>query len=718
MTSSIENQRDDGTGASAWLGRVLAGRYRLDAVLGVGGSGMLFSAQHVRSGRDVAVKLLRDGRDSTLARLRFEREGRAVALSRHPHVVELIDSGEAECGTPFLVMEWLRGRSLHAVIVADGPLTGARMFEWLAPVLGALSHAHAQGVLHRDIKPANLFVLDSPHGGRPTSLKLLDFGVAKLADAASLTGPGRVLGTGGFMSPEQLRGDELSPASDVWSLGVVMFVCLTGALPFSEEQMGSGTAPTPRAVQLTCPDARAFMPVIERALEWSPRARYPSAAALAHALLAVAARQGMPIDDSPDPIGLPEWPRWREALEQVRVTITHAHVGPAVSPSASPAASPEVLAYESPLPAAESGMRAALPQSGTTLLDRFELLGPLGSGAMGTVLEARDSATGEVVALKVLHRLEPSAIYRLKKEFRALCRIVHPNLIALHELFSDAHGRFFFTMERLHGRPLVDFVRSGPAHAACDHDRLRSAFSQLATGVRHLHELGTLHRDLKPSNVLVESDGRVVIVDFGLAHPFRDRSAAQTEHDFLGTPAYAAPEQIDPAKTGTESDFYAVGVMLYEALTGAWPFQGNSHQIMLSKAQHDPLPPSQHTSQPVPEDLERICMQLLSRDLETRREGAAALSTLTIGSSARVFADTGRCAVRGADSMSSNDCMPGSIARAKERSPRSSSRAPRAWARLRSLKSSSRKRAQVGKRWSCAAAATRRRPCTTKRSMA
>ncbi|MCA9691836.1 MAG: protein kinase [Myxococcales bacterium] len=280
---------------------------------------------------------------------------------------------------------------------------------------------------------------------------------------------------------------------------------------------------------------------------------------------------------------------------------------------------------------------------------RFLIRKKLGAGSMGIVYEAVDRERDEVVALKTLILAESADLYRFKREFRALADIDHPNLVSLHELFVD-DDRSFFTMERIRGvnflryvRPDDDLDASDTTLAASDTGtqegeelvvdpdvvkpppepnapipegrggprigRLRTALRGLCEGVAALHMNGKIHRDLKPSNVMVEEGGRVVILDFGLA---ADRIQDSLADGLTGTAAYMAPEQADNSAHTPASDWYAVGVMLYEALTGRRPHTGPLLHVLMDKQRIDP-PAPQTLVEGLPEDLCDLCMRLLSR---------------------------------------------------------------------------------------------------------
>lgn len=217
---------------------------------------------------------------------------------------------------------------------------------------------------------------------------------------------------------------------------------------------------------------------------------------------------------------------------------------------------------------------AATQPIGTSLASgRFSIVRRLGAGGMGVVYEAFDRERNARVALKTVHELDSSSLYQLKNEFRALADVAHPCLVGLHELFAEGDS-WYFTMDLVDGVPFDAWVRSQAA--GVDAPRLRASLRQLSAAVGAIHAAGKLHRDLKPSNVLVTPDGRVVVLDFGLAV---DRELGGVGHTIAdehvcGTPAYMAPEQAAGALASAASDFYAIGVMLFEALTGRLPFEG------------------------------------------------------------------------------------------------------------------------------------------------
>jgi len=216
------------------IGAVLAGRYRLDAVLGSGGMATVYACHDTQLDRDVAVKVLQDAiaTDEEL-RARFDREAKVLAALSHPHVVSLLDFG-VDDGTPFLVMELLEGRSLGEVLRDAPRLPWDRAVRLITQIVGAVSYAHSQGFLHRDLKPDNVFLTELESLG--DHARVLDFGFAKLTapgdDERKLTATDRVFGTPRYLAPEQLTGNDVDARADLYAIGVLFFQMLAGRRPF------------------------------------------------------------------------------------------------------------------------------------------------------------------------------------------------------------------------------------------------------------------------------------------------------------------------------------------------------------------------------------------------------------------------------------------------------------------------------------------------------
>ena len=309
--------------------------------------------------------------------------------------------------------------------------------------------------------------------------------------------------------------------------------------------------------------------------------------------------------------------------------------------------------------------------------DRFEVRRRLGHGGMGVVYEVLDRERGAAVALKTLHNLDARALYRFKAEFRSLADVAHPNLVRLGELFGDG-STWYFTMELIHGEDFLTWVRGGtrgPAAAAgtvdtavataprvprpprlaadaravteppplppppplpaasrasppgYDERRLRAAARQLAEGIAAVHAAQKVHRDIKPTNVMVTPAGRVVLLDFGLATDADRPDRLDSGLSVVGTATYMAPEQAHASAVGPEADWYALGCMLYEALTGRPPFGGTALEMLVHKQSYEPAPPRSIVPD-VPPDLDALCVALLRRAPRDRPPAAEILERL------------------------------------------------------------------------------------------
>jgi hypothetical protein len=274
------------------------------------------------------------------------------------------------------------------------------------------------------------------------------------------------------------------------------------------------------------------------------------------------------------------------------------------------------------------GLRSMLPLGASLSGGRLSLLRRIGEGGMGVVYEAFDAERRTRVALKTLNRMDADSVYRLKNEFRSLANVVHPNLVQLHELFAE-DGVWFFTMELVHGERFDQWVRPGHPEGSLDQNRLRIALPQLLAAIATIHAAGKLHRDLKPSNVLVTCDGRVIVLDFGLAVDPELGGVGQTIADgsVSGTPAYMAPEQAAGKSATQASDYYALGVMLFEVLTGELPFAGRAHDMLVDKQRSD-APSASAGSPRATRDLASICDALLARNPQARPSAQALQASL------------------------------------------------------------------------------------------
>jgi hypothetical protein len=275
-------------------GQVIAGKYRVEKVIGMGGMGVVVAARHEQLDQRVAIKLVRGavlGNEEAVER--FLREGRAAARLKSEHAARVLDVGTLESGVPYMVMEFLEGSDLERVLAERGPLPVAVAAGWIAQACEALAEAHAVGIVHRDLKPQNLFLTHSVGGAE--KVKVLDFGVSKSIETmtrgpGALTGTQSMLGSPLYMAPEQMRSSrDVDARADVWALGVVLFELLTQRWPFEAETLPAlclkVVSDPPRSLAELRPDAPEIMVrAIERCLEKDVDQRFANAAELASAL--------------------------------------------------------------------------------------------------------------------------------------------------------------------------------------------------------------------------------------------------------------------------------------------------------------------------------------------------------------------------------------------------------------------------------------------------
>ncbi len=273
-------------------GTTIANRYELGDRLGSGGMSTVYRAVDRVLERTVAVKVLAEHlSDDEKFVARFRREALAVAKLVHPNIVQVYDTG-VDAGRHFIVMEYVEGRSGAQLLQRDGALEPATAVEIAAQACAGLEYAHRMGIIHRDVKPGNLMVIGGPAGGPPEmTVKLADFGIARAAEQTRLTQVGSVVGTAAYLSPEQSRGEEATPISDVYSLGVVTYQLLTARLPYEGNSLAElairreNERPLPpTSYDKDIPESLSA--AVLRALENEPEERYVDALAYGAALRA------------------------------------------------------------------------------------------------------------------------------------------------------------------------------------------------------------------------------------------------------------------------------------------------------------------------------------------------------------------------------------------------------------------------------------------------
>src|SRR6185503_20267896 len=269
-------------------GAILLEKYRIEEVVGMGGMGVVLRVTHLHLGEELAIKvLLPTAAASPEAHARFLREAQSVVRLRGEHVTRVIDVGILPDGSPYMVMEFLRGLDLAQELRRRGAIPAGEVVDYVLQACEALAEAHASGIIHRDIKPGNVFLTRRPDG--TPLIKVLDFGISKTPVGArgALTKTDSVMGTPGYMSPEQMKAAKDTDArTDIWALGIILYECLTWRRPFDAEAFSAvvlmaATEPPP-PMDRRIP--RGLQAAVMRCLEKDRNARFPSVAALVAAL--------------------------------------------------------------------------------------------------------------------------------------------------------------------------------------------------------------------------------------------------------------------------------------------------------------------------------------------------------------------------------------------------------------------------------------------------
>ncbi len=305
------------------IGTLVQGRYRILERLGTGGMGVVYRGERIELGRAVAIKFLHGWvAEDPNTQKRFRIEAQAMSQLSHPCCVSIIDFG-VEGGAPFMVMDFVTGRTLRSRVHEGGPLPVKQALSLMRQVLAGLSHAHSKGIVHRDIKPDNIILTEAT--GLGDQVRILDFGLARLRDSAPGLTQGMPVGTPSYMAPEQIRGEEVDARTDIYSAGVLLFELLTGQKPFNSERAAAvmlqhQEAPPPSLASVI-PGAAFSLELeglVAKALAKRPEDRFQSAADFASALESLPEASATP---APSPVLAPAAPRLPEAA------------GPSVPPS-------------------------------------------------------------------------------------------------------------------------------------------------------------------------------------------------------------------------------------------------------------------------------------------------------------------------------------------------------------------------------------------------
>ena len=507
-------------------------RYEIIDALGSGGMGAVYRARRLRLGDEVAIKVMQATPDAPPeARERFLRESRACAQLRHPNIVGILDFGFDSANQPYMVMELLSGPSLREEIDLQAPMSPARVVSVLSGVASALQLAHDRGITHRDLKPANIVAHRYESGERV--YKVIDFGLAAMkatGDQTRLTDPQFFLGTLAYAAPEQMRGGEITPAADIYALGVIAYEMLTGSRPHEGDNQAtlitnaltqSPVSPAARRGGLPAAVDDAVM----RALDKEVQMRWPTVTGFVDALSAVTPSQANP---------------------------------------------------------ASGSSRTAPQEAG--VLAKYELGPLLGRGRLGSLVYlGTHRALGAEVAIRVLKRDEHPHWDVVRARFLLEARtlqVSHPSLLQVRDFAEDDRAVYVVT-DLIQGPSL----RQAMAEAgAMPWPRVQSMLVQALSAVSALNRKGGFICGVNPDMIRLYQDGtteHIVMTTAGI-RSVQDVLATMREQELRGQEAseqelpYVAPEILMGGAPNARADVFTIGVLAYQMLTSRLPFKAPS----------------------------------------------------------------------------------------------------------------------------------------------
>jgi serine/threonine protein kinase len=521
-------------------GATIDDRYEIIDALGSGGMGAVYRARRIHLGDEVAIKVMQSKPDAPPeSRDRFLRESRACAQLRHPNIVGLLDFGFDSANQPYMVMELLSGPSLKEEIDLDAPMTPARVVSILDSVASALQLAHDRGITHRDLKPANIVAHRYESGERV--YKVIDFGLAAMkatSDETRLTSPAFFLGTLAYAAPEQLRGEDVSAATDVYALGVIAYEMLTGGRPFDGANQATLVNQTLTGTPASAATRRSGLPpaidqAVMKALSKNPQER---------------------------------WLSVTDFLDALQAALGN-----------------------SPAPAGTSGDAG--------LLSRYELGGLLGRGRLGSlVFQGAHRALGVPVAIRVLKRDEQPHWDAVRARFLLEARtlqVPHPGLLQVRDFGEDDRSVYLVT-DLIDGPSLRQaMTEAGPM----PWERARNLIIQALDAASALHARGGFICGVNPEMIRIarpserpdeRSSERIVISSAGI-RSVQDVLATMREQELRGQEAsanespYVAPEVLMGGAPNPAADVFTIGVLAYEMVTGTVPFKAASLPELLGR---------------------------------------------------------------------------------------------------------------------------------------
>ena len=571
-------------------------RYEIIDILGSGGMGQVYRARRLKLGDEVAIKVMQTAQVAPPeARERFRRESRACAQLRHPNIVGILDFDVDAANQPFMVMELLSGPSLREEIELESPMPPARVAAILGPVAAALQLAHDRGITHRDLKPANIVVHRYESGERV--YKVIDFGLAAMkaaSDETRLTDPAFFVGTVAYAAPEQMRGEDVTAATDVYALGMIAYEMLTGTRPF---------------------DAGNRVTLINQMLTVRPANPATRLAGLSETIDRAVMRA---IDKNP----ADRWQSVTDFVDALREAAGDADVD-------------------------------AAPGQGGGLLSRYELGGLIGRGRLGSLTyRGTHRALGVPVAIRILKRDEQPHWDAVRARFLLEARtqqVPHPGLLQVRDFGEDDQNVFLVT-DFVDGPSLRQALAASGAFAW---PRASALLAQALDAVAALHRNGGFICGVNPDMVRIRAGGagrageaggdarrggsldppgreQIVVSSAGI-RSVQDVLATRREQELRGHEAseqelpYVAPEVLMGGAPNVRADVFTIGVLAYEMVTGRQPFRAASVPELLGQMlQHTPPAPAALATG-LPEAASLAILRAISGAPERRFESAGGL---------------------------------------------------------------------------------------------
>ncbi len=533
----------------------LGHRYHLERIVASSAERVLFEAQDDLLKRRVSIRVNFYLDDPT--RAWFMRESEALGQLDDPAILHVYDGGEVG-DLAYRIGNWVDGEGLGEA-VRRGPRPIPTVLALARDLLGAVEHAHLHGIIVRAISPMSVLVSAA---GRATVTDL-----RHCSYCLPVVPPGLMPPAQSFVAPEIRNGAEGDPASDIFTVGAILYYAVTGQEPPLDP------AQVRRTTELRPTSPGVIERIVGRALQPSPADRYFTAAEMLEDFASYAGTYDVPQPTLGDATVAPneDRARWEQRLRRA-------------------------------------------------LGDDYELLELLGTGGFGRVYRVRDLHLERQVALKVLHpsfTSDPSVVERFRREAQLAAKLDHPNIVNIYDI-GGRSGLIWYAMELIDGPSLAQLVeRDGPLPL----DRVLRLLREGLSALAHAHGQGLVHRDIKPENLLIAGDGSLQITDFGLALALRGKFGGATSQS--GTPQFASPEQLLGERVDQRSDLYSLAAVAVYALIGRPPFPGLTPEQILAKQTTNQFPVATRIRDDLSEALEQVLDRALLADVNARYTSAA-----------------------------------------------------------------------------------------------